>query len=112
MKTFILGSALDNYTCKLGENAAENWKMLDDIKPTFYFFHLSSFSSGYAILECEDEPKIDIIQDAARICRNGTKYRNLKNIKVDYCHCSNITKSDKVGEVIFKSQRKVKQVKL
>jgi predicted ribosome quality control (RQC) complex YloA/Tae2 family protein len=108
MKTFIL----DNYTCKLGENATENWKMVDNVTDSFYFFHLSSFPSGYVILECDDEPPLHVIQDAAQICKQGTKYRNLKNINVDYCPCSNITKSDKVGEVIFKSQRKVKQVKI
>jgi len=54
-----------------------------------------------------------MIQTAAQLCKNGTKYRTLKNVKVDWCRCDNLEKTDKtdkVGEVIFKSNRKVQQV--
>ena len=103
---------ISEYICKIGENAKENWKLLDNSDKNHYFFHLSSFPSCYVILECEKKPLLGIIKDVAKICKNNTKYRNLRNLKVDYCQCSNVIKGEKVGEVIFKSNRKVKQVKV
>jgi 23S rRNA C2498 (ribose-2'-O)-methylase RlmM len=51
-----------------------------------------------------------MIQTAAELCKKGTKYRTLKNVKIDWCRCDNLEKTDKVGEVIFKSNRKVQQI--
>ena len=49
---------------------------------------------------------------AAKICKDNTKYKNIRNIKVDYCRCSNLFKGLVIGEVIFHSKRQVKQVKI
>lgn len=95
---------------KIGTSATENWVLLEKALDTHYFFHLSSFPSGYVILEPLGEPTMDTLIRAAVLCKQGTKYRNLRNIKVDYCLCSNITKGTKMGEAIFKSNRKVKSL--
>ena len=107
MKIFVY----ENFVCKLGETAKENWNIFDKAENNYLFFHLSSFPSGYVILEYKDsEPTPFMIQIAAQHCKNGTKYKTLKNIKVDWCRCDNLEKTDKVGEIIFKSNRKVKQI--
>jgi predicted ribosome quality control (RQC) complex YloA/Tae2 family protein len=107
MKKFVY----ENFVCKLGETAKENWELLEKAENHYLFFHLSSFPSGYVILEYKDsEPTPFMIQTAAQLCKNGTKYRTLTNIKVDWCRCDNLEKTDKVGEIIFKSNRKVKQI--
>ena len=107
------------WTCKLGQNAIENWALLDEALGTDYFFHLSCFPSGYAILskahsealsEAHSEAHSEALIWAAEICKNGTKYRTLKNIKVDYCLCSNVRKGSLVGEAIFISNRQVKHL--
>lgn len=103
---------INNITCKLGQSATENWSLLEQAKPEYIFFHLSSFPSGYVILECIEEPDETILTEAAIICKNGTKYRNLKNIKVDYCRCDNLNKGNVVGEVKFRSLRKVRNIQL
>lgn len=102
----------ENFICKLGQNTKENWKLLDEAKDHYLFFHLQSFPSGYVIIEYNNDYTEEIIIKAAEICKNGTKYRNLKNLKIDYCRCDNIIKGKKTGEVEFKSIRKVKQVKI
>ena len=108
MKTFNF----ENFTCKLGENAADNWSLLDTSKKEYKFFHLSSFPSGYVILEYEEEPTDIMIYTSAKLCKEYSKYKNLKNIKVDWCQCDNLQKGEKVGEVYFKSNRKVRQIKV
>lgn len=107
MKTF----RYENFICKLGESAKENWSLLDSAEKHHIFFHLSSFPSGYVILECDEEISTDMLQTSAQICKEGTKYRNLRNLKVDYCRCDNLEKGTKVGEVIFKSNKKVNKIK-
>lgn len=101
----------DDYVCKVGENAKENWELLDNSTENNIFLHLSSFPSGYVIIN-SNHLTIDMIYIGALLCKNNTKYRNVPNIKVDYCRCSNLVKGDNVGEVIFKSKRQVKQIKL
>lgn len=103
---------INDLECKIGNNAQENWKLLDDSLPKNLFLHLSSFPSCYVIYNCENFPAIDIIKQLAEICKNNTKFKNLKNIKVDYTLCGNVIKGDKVGEIIYKSNRQVKQIKL
>lgn len=102
----------ENYTCMLGENAAENWELLSNSDIHDIFFHLTSFPSGYVILSYKEQLTTDMIRTAATICKNGTKYRNLFKVKVDYCEVSNVTTGSIVGEVIYKSNRKVKQIQM
>jgi predicted ribosome quality control (RQC) complex YloA/Tae2 family protein len=104
---------VDNINCIIGSSASENWEIFSNAKPYHIFFHLSSFSSCYVILETNGEyPTIETITKVALICKTNTKYKNVPNIKIDYTFCENITKGDKVGEVIYKSNRKVKQIKI
>jgi len=107
MKQFTINGHL----CRLGQSAIENWRLLDDSDPDDYFMHLASFSSGYIILNCS-EPDNDTLIEAAKLCIAGTKYKNLRNLKVDYCKCSNLTKGSKTGEVIFTRPKLVKQVQI
>ena len=108
MKTFVF----DNFVCRLGQNANENWSLLDNAREHHLFFHLSSFPSGYVIIEYEKEHTSFMIDTAAQICKNGSKYKNCNDVKVDWCRCDNLKKSDKIGEVYFKSNRRVQQVKV
>ena len=98
---------IDKIIIKLGENKKENWELLKDVNPDFYWLHLNSFSSGYIIIE-DTNPSDDILKEGAKICLSNTKYRNLKNIKICYTRCKNLIKGKNIGEVYFKSNRQVK----
>ena len=101
----------NNYIIRVGTNSKENWRLIGEAKPFHYFFHLSTFPSCYVILEHNLNKVSDsIIIECAKICKMNTKYRNLSRIKVDYCLRDNVKKGDVVGEVIYKSNRKVKVV--
>lgn len=104
--------SFDNFVCKLGGTARENWKLLDEAKDTDIFLHLSAFPSGYVIMEYEEELDNAMLVIAAQICKQGTKYRNLYNVKVDYCYCNNLRKGEKTGVVYYQSKNKVKQIKI
>lgn len=97
----------EGYIILQGTSAEENWKLLDDAKPKHYFFHLSSFPSGYIILQCDDKVKLSVRKYCAKLCQEGTKYKKMQKLKVDFCPCSNVIKGDNVGEAVYKSNRLV-----
>lgn len=103
MKEFVV----ENIKIKVGSNAAENWKILDESSENNIFLHLKSFPSCYVIIDCEEYPSMEIINQAAKICKNNTKYKNMKNIKVDYTLRKNVIKGELVGEIFYKSNKKV-----
>lgn len=78
-------------------------------KPNYMWFHLASFSSCYVIC-CDDNPTKEMIIYGATLCKEYTKYKHQKNIRVNYTPLSNIYKAEKEGAVYMKSNRKVKNV--
>ena len=102
MKEFII----DNTVFIRGENAIENWHLLDTEDPNHFFFHLSSFPSCYVSMRCA-KPTKELLVIGSNICKDGTKFKKLPNLKVDICKFSNLHKGSKIGEVIFRSNRQV-----
>lgn len=94
---------------KVGKNAAENWRLLDGSAPNDLWFHLESFPSPYVFLT--GNPTQEEIEEAARVCKENTKYKNVPGIQVMYTPVANVIKGEKVGEVIIKSHRKVRKIK-
>lgn len=90
---------------KIGKSAGNNWDILDQAEPHHWWFHLSCYPSCYVI--CEDG---DRVEECARLCKENTKYKNLPNLRVIYTQCSNLRKTMTVGEVEFKSNRRVKTI--
>jgi len=110
MKTIII----NKITYIVGQNATDNWDMLNipSIKEYDIFFHLSSFPSCYVILITNDVivSQKDIITGAS-LCKSNSKYRH-QSLYVDMTPFSNIKKGGVVGEVIYKSRKKVKKIKI
>ena len=100
----------DDIVIKVGDNAAENWKLLNT-NPNFIWLHLDSFPSCHVIIE-SDNPTKDVILVAANLCKSHTKYKNLKNLKVCITNCGNLKKGINMGSVIFKSKKKVSYIKI
>ncbi len=107
---------IQTYVCRVGENAKDNWDLLSESKGNYLFFHLRSFSSCYLILECDYKNLYnipnDIIIKAAELCKSKTKYKNMRDIKVDYTFCNNVKRGEAIGEVVYKSNKQVKCVKI
>jgi predicted ribosome quality control (RQC) complex YloA/Tae2 family protein len=103
-------SYINEILCLVGNNAKENWKIFEESEDNNILFHLSSFPSCYVILKTIDLPDNNILNEAAKLCKMNTKYKNIPNIKVDYTFCKNIIKGDEEGEIIYKSNKKVKQI--
>jgi len=92
----------------LGQCAQENWDIID-FESDFIWLHLNSFPSCHVIIR-DERPDIETLEAAAELCKENTKYRNLKKIKVCYTKCSNLKKGSDIGSVIYKSKRQVKTI--
>ena len=106
MKTEVF----ENTNILIGENAQENWDLLN-YNENYLWFHLKSFPSCHVVIENEEPSKEHIIK-AASFCKLNTKYRNIPNLKINYTPIKNIKKAEKIGSVTFNSKRKVLDIKI
>ena len=100
-------------TIVIGENAHDNWKLIDTFtNPKFTWLHLTSFPSAHVMI-LEENPSSQFLMEAANVCKQYSKYKSMKNIKVSYTLRSNIQKDDQEpGSVIFRSNKKVYDIKV
>jgi predicted ribosome quality control (RQC) complex YloA/Tae2 family protein len=97
----------------IGQNKRENWSLLNNVNETDVLFHLSSFPSCYVVLKNTNETvQMSILKYCAKVCKDNTKYRNLKNVYVDYTFCNNVVKGDEEGELVYRHPRRVKRIKI
>ena len=99
---------INNIVVVLGQCAQENWDIID-FDSDFIWLHLNSFPSCHVIIQ-DESPDNETLQSAAELCKENTKYRNLKNLKVCCTKCSNLKKGSDIGSVIYKSKRQVKTI--
>ena len=97
-----------NIIFKVGKNSKENWDLLNE-NQNHIWFHLASFPSCYVIC-LDDNPSFECLMYGANLCKLNTKYRNLRNLKVNYTKLSNLSKGEEEGSVYIKSNKKVNSI--
>ena len=107
----------NNIKFLVGQNAKENWKILDEannINQNYIWFHLDSFPSPYVImmstindLEKESNTVNDYINFGANLCKEYSKYKYLNDLKIMYVPIHKLFKSDIIGEVIVNGKSKI-----
>lgn len=111
MKTITFNNI--NYI--IGQNAQENWDILDEantINPDYIWFHLNSFPSCYVIMYSTLEDLLDnscniYLNYGAELCKNNTKYKNMRDIKICYTSLKKLKKTQKIGEVIVSGKKNI-----
>ena len=108
---------LNNIKYYVGQNARENWQILDtamSINNNYIWFHLNSFASPYVIMYAtlDDLVGTDIsicqyLQYGAELCKANSKYKFMKDIKIMYVSIKKLTKTEKVGEVDVSGKSKI-----
>lgn len=103
----------ENIQYNLGQTAKENWELLDALKEEnneYIWFHLNSFPSPYVIMkknlsEIPEQSRQSYLLYGATLCRDNTKYRDLRDLKICYTTLKKLTKGEKIGEVIIQGKR-------
>lgn len=102
------------YTIKIGNNAQDNWDLIDESDELDIWFHLDEYPSTHIILKTNGEKlkTIDkqIIFICACECKNRTNIKDTKKgdkIKVIYTEIKNIKKGIEVGSVYSKKTKSI-----
>lgn len=101
-----------NYIIYIGENAQENWNLIDKSGQNDLWFHVENNPSCHIVLNINSRKKVhkSVINYCAKLCKeNSKKYiKNSKKCKIIYTQIKNVSKSDKVGSVNIKNTKVIK----
>jgi predicted ribosome quality control (RQC) complex YloA/Tae2 family protein len=94
----------------LGQNAQDNWDIIDKADPYDIWFHVEDHPSCHVILRLPDNKAIynkQTLTYCASICKEHSKFKDYKKISIIYTQIKNITKGDKPGLVHPKKLSKI-----
>ena len=86
----------------VGENAADNFNIIDNSLDDDIWFHVQGFSSGHVIAETNDI-KMDkkqlrqIITQGAIICKQYSKYSYMSDLAIIYTQVKHVEKTEVLG---------------
>jgi predicted ribosome quality control (RQC) complex YloA/Tae2 family protein len=90
-------------TYKLGENAEDNFKIIDEADPKDIWFHVHNQPSCHVIAtipEGIDRKNIKyIITQGALVLKENSKFKSVKKLEIVYARIKNVTKTEPVGSV-------------
>lgn len=106
MKNFIH----DDIEFIVGENASDNWNILDISEQNWIWFHLDNYSSPYVVMKISlNKLKKNknnwksFLNYGAILCKENSKYSN-KKVNVIWTIIKNLTKGKVIGEVFIKGK--------
>lgn len=111
MKKFIHSIGTINYTIKIGQNAKENWNLIDNSEPFDLWFHLDNYPSSHVIIaqDISSDPDIfypnQILVLAANYCKTYSKQKNSLKVKIVYTQIKNLTKGKEIGSVFISDEK-------
>ena len=106
MKQITLVSNDITYTIIIGENAKENWELIENSEPDDLWFHVEESSSAHVVVSQDVKSKSDvnypdeIIEVAANLSKQHSKQKNSKKkVQIVYTKILNLKKGKAVGSV-------------
>jgi len=101
MKTYQLGSGNIVY---IGQNAKENFELIDNANPDDLWFHLKGLPSCHVVLHTITNNNDAEIQRVGELCLQHTKYRGLNSVYVEYLPVKYVKKTTTLGKVILRKK--------
>ena len=92
----------DDITYKVGKNAKENWDLIDESEEDDIWIHLHDYPSCHVIIENTKYLEKEHILHGCHLCKEHSKYKNDKKIKVSVLDKKYVKKGKVVGEAKLK----------
>jgi predicted ribosome quality control (RQC) complex YloA/Tae2 family protein len=113
MKEYEYESVHDDckYKIKVGESAQENWDLIDASSQNDIWFHVEAHPSCHVVLIIDQKKKTPhktVINYCGALCKEGSKLKDSKNVKIIYTNIKNVKKGDKTGSVTTKNTKELK----
>ena len=118
MKEHPIKIADREFIIQIGQNARENWQLIDYADDFDLWFHLDNQPSGHVVIMeilnkkiAHNDDKyfgypIELILIASQYCKSQSKYKNTKSTIV-YTLITNIKKGKIIGSVFVKNPQYV-----
>jgi predicted ribosome quality control (RQC) complex YloA/Tae2 family protein len=94
-----------NIEFRVGQNAQDNFDLIDDSNPDDLWFHISQESSCHVVASIPPDNNYDkktvkkIAVQGAVICKQCSRYKSGKDVHVIYTKIQNLVKTPTVGAV-------------
>ena len=114
MRTFLFNDTkLDiELEIEMGQNAQENWDLIDKSEENDLWFHLQDYPSSHVVIHVLGKKKKDLdrktIKYAALLCKQNSKMKSEKKVEVIYTQIKNVEKTEDVGSVVTSNTSVIK----
>ena len=90
---------------RVGQNAKENWLLIDDADQNDLWFHVEDQPSPHVIIEIPAKCTITnaTLKYAGSLCKQHSKYVNLNKVSIIYTEVKNLVKGKAAGSVTLKN---------
>lgn len=108
----------------IGQNASENFKIIDDAmndqqddakndaNNNYMWFHIDGYPSCHVLCNIPNNLSkkdfLKVIKRGALCCKEHSKYKSEKSVSVIYTYLKNVTKTDVIGTVITSNTKSIK----
>lgn len=94
---------------KVGQNAKENWQLIDESKQDDLWFHVEGHPSAHVVISMPDKSKVSkqTIKYAALLCKQHSKLNGNNKLTIIYTQIRNLSKGKEMGSVITKKIQKL-----
>lgn len=91
------------YRVRIGRNAGENDKIIQEASQNDVWFHLAAFPSCHLIISCSLNALTPSLRNqCAQLVKNNTKYRDVPNLRVNFIEIKYVKRTEIPGRVILK----------
>lgn len=98
------------YIVNVGQNAEENWKLIDQSAQNDIWFHVENHPSCHVVLSVNNNknvPHKSVLKRCATICKDGSKLRSNHKVKIIYTFIKNVKKAKDIGSVYTTNDKNI-----
>jgi len=95
----------------IGENAMDNFNVIDEADSSDLWFHIDGHSSCHVIADISSIDNINrkniryVVTQGAIICKQHSRYASKKNVTVTYARVVDVEKTTTPGLVVVQNQK-------
>ena len=90
-------------TYKIGQNAQDNFDIIDEADPEEFWFHVNNAPSAHILVtipqEWDKKAQQYLIKKGAELAKQHSSSKSEKDVSIVYTKIKNVTKTDIIGQV-------------
>jgi len=105
--TRYIDAIKENIEFYVGENAQDNFDIIDTSQPDDIWFHISNISSCHVVAKIPPNHKLNkkqlhkIIIQGAELCKQNSRMKSQTDVSVTYTKIKNVNKTHIIGSVML-----------